>query len=88
MPNRRKKANFLAYLIAIVVIIVILLVVFGRGVKKPAPTLPSVVDTQIQKLQTQSTSDEVAVIEKDLQETNLSPIDTELKEVENSLQNL
>lgn len=88
MPNRRKGKNILAYLVAFIVIVIILVLVFGKGREKPAPTAAPVVDLQVEKLQTQSPSDDVAAIEKDLTNTNLDQIDTELKEVEKNSQSL
>lgn len=43
-------------------------------------------DREINKIKTQSSSDEIEAIEKDLQETDLSDIDKELGDIERELE--
>lgn len=86
MPSR-KKTNFWLYLVGLVVIVVIVVLFVTRG-EQPPPQPPASVDTQVQQLQTQSASDEVSVIEQDLQNTNLDQLDTELTDIEKDLGSL
>ncbi len=89
MPGKKLQTNFWVYLLAVAVIIVIVILLVG--VKQPkAPTLTPtpVVDSQVEQLQKQSTSDEVAAIEQDIANTNFSQIDSELGEIDKALQDL
>lgn len=54
---------------------------------KGVPQTVIAVDAQVKELQTQSTSDEISQIEKDLNGTNLDAIDSEMDDVEVELNN-
>lgn len=89
MRNNQQEVTLAYLLIGLAIVVAILIIFLTVGIRQqlPAPE-QKVVDVQVEKLQQLSTSDEVATIEKELQDTNLDQIDTELGEVDESLQSL
>lgn len=86
-----KGFSTLWILIAVAVVGVVAIIAFGildvAKLKKPAQyVLPE--DKQVQQLQTLGQSDEISVIEQDIDNTNLDNLDAEMGEVEQDLQSL
>jgi len=52
---------------------------------KPNPQPPTQYEQELSQIQTQSTSDETAAIETDLQDTDLTALDKELQDIEAEL---
>lgn len=92
MSKNLKPGNILliAVLFAAVVIFALVYAFFNFNLgKKDTIGEPSVVkDSQIQKLETLSASDEIGAIEGDIEQTNLDNLDQELNQVDQELPNL
>lgn len=76
------KKNFLLFLAAI---LVVALGYMAISLSKRPSTQTVIVDSEIQKIETQSDSDEVTSIEKDLVDTDYTEIDKDLQELDNEL---
>lgn len=89
VPSKKQQGNFLLYLIGAIIVVVIIVLVITKGGQKPIiPISTPTPDAQVQQLKTLSTSDEISEIEKDVNNTNLDQIDSELKDIEQSTLNL
>ncbi len=78
------KKDFLPFLAAILVVALgIMAVVLSRNYLNKDSN--KMFNTEIQQMQTQSESDNLDTIEKDLEETNLNDIDKELLNIEKEL---
>jgi hypothetical protein len=55
-------------------------------IQKPSPAQPTQFDREIKQIETQSDSDEISAIEKDLMQTDLNNLDKELEDIENELE--
>ena len=92
MSKNLKPGNVLLIAVLVVAVVVFALVYafynFNFG-KKEATGEPTVVrDEQVQKLETLSDSDEIGVIEADIQGTNLDNLDEGLNQVDQDLSGL
>lgn len=72
--------NTIIILASLVIVISVVLVLIQQNLNKPAGY-----EVEIKDLQTQSSSDDVNAIEKDLLDTNLENLDSELLEIEKEL---
>ena len=70
-----------------ILIIIILAVVAYFAYTYRSVFVPSGTESVINKLESQSSSDQVADIEADLESTNLDNLDSELSDIESELQN-
>jgi len=61
------------------------IVIFSFFSQKRAPVTPEKASTEIRQIQTQSQSDDVEAIEKDINDTDLSEIDREISAIEKEL---
>lgn len=77
-----EKKNFMLVLAIAVAIAIFLIFFIRRGYRLPRVTTT---DRQTTLLETQSSSDEVDAIEKDLMETDLTELDRELQDIEQEL---
>lgn len=75
------KKNTIILLASLVIVISVALILIQNSLDAPKKY-----EADIQELQKQSTSDEVDVIEKDLLNTNLDNLDTELQDIEKELE--
>jgi hypothetical protein len=82
--NYFNRRNFLISLATLLVFAMGYMAV--KTYKKPAEVKPMTFDQQIQKTQTQSNSDSVDSIEKDLNETDLNNVDSELQDIDKELE--
>ena len=73
--------NTIIILASLVIVISVVLVLIQQNLNKPAGY-----EVEIKDLQTQSTSDDVNAIEKDLLDTNLENLDSELLDIEKELE--
>lgn len=80
--SKKEKTNFIL-LLAIAIGVVIFFIYAIRY--QTTPKKEVLFEKEIQNLKTQSQSDEVETIEKDLEETDLSDIDKELQDIEKEL---
>lgn len=78
--KKRKENLFLILLAAAVLIVGFVAVYLSR-----VPAELAKPDTQTQRLSTQSPSDEISALEKDILDTDLSDIDKELQDIEAEL---
>lgn len=76
------KKNFLIFLAAVLVVGLGFMAISLSGRYEPQT---ATVDPEIQKVETQSSSDDVNSIEKDLDDTDYSGIDKDLQDVQNEL---
>ena len=92
MSKNLKPVNVLLIAVLIAAIVVFALVFaffnFNLGEKEPASESSVVRDEQVQKLETLSDSDEIGVIEADIQGTNLDNLDEGLNQVDQDLSGL
>ena len=92
MSKNLKPGNVLliAVLIAAIVVFALVFAFFNFNLGEKAQTGESSVvkDEQVQKLETLSDSDEIGVIEADIQGTNLDNLDQEINQVDRDLSNL
>lgn len=72
--------NTLIILASFVMIIAVVLIYLQRNANKPKGY-----EAEIKQVQTQSASDDVNAIEKDLLDTDFEDLDTELQEIEKEL---
>lgn len=80
------KKNFWIFLATgFVIIFLAILAMSLRGKSSPKIELTNQQENEITKLQTQSNSDKVEDIEKDLNETDLNNLDKELQDIESEL---
>ena len=77
-----RKYNFIALAAILVVALGIMAFSLRPMVAQKEPT-PQ--DIEISQIQTQSSSDETAAIERDLDETDLSSLDKELQDIDKEL---
>ena len=82
MQNNKKSRTWL-----VIVIIVVLAVLAWFAYSYRTILIPSGTESQINKLESQSTSDEIGDIEKDLNATSLDGLNNELSDIEKELQN-
>ena len=78
------KKNFIITLAAILVIAMGMMAIVMTI--QQLKTAPSAYDASIEKMETQSTSDNLNDIEKDLNETDFSDLDKELDDIEKELE--
>ncbi len=76
------RKNFIILLAAI---LIVGLGFFAINTSKKGVKLPSESDKEIKQIQTQSKSDNLEDIEKDLQNTDLNNIDKELSDIEKEI---
>ena len=92
MNKNLKPGNVLliAVLIAAVVIFALIFAFYNFNLGKKETTGESTVvkDSQVQKLETLSDSDEIGAIEGDIQGTSLDNLDQELNQVDQDLSSL
>ena len=92
MSKNLKPGNVLliAVLIAAIVVFALVFAFFNFNLGEKAQTGESSVvkDEQVQKLETLSDSDEIGVIEADIQGTNLDNLDEGLNQVDQDLSRL
>jgi len=81
MANSQK--NTLIALAAIMVVVMGIIAILT--IRKPSKA-PTAFEREVSQITTQSNSDEVSAIEKDLAETDLDDLDKELKEIEAELE--
>lgn len=72
--------NTLIILASLVIVISVVLISLQLGMNKPESY-----DVEIQQIETQSASDDVNAIEKDLMDTDFDNIDAEIQEIEKEL---
>lgn len=79
--------NTLIILAALLIVLVLAVVILVKqGYKLPLlPSTENQFETEIQKLETQSSSNEVGDIEKDLNSTDFKDLDKELEDIEKEL---
>lgn len=80
----KKSRNFILVL-AIAIGVAISIIFYMRF--QQAPTQDILFQKEINEMKDQSSSDEIEDIEKDLEETDLSNIDSELQYIEKELEN-
>jgi len=78
--NLVEKKNVVLLLAVVVIIISFSLILIQRNLDKPTEY-----EVEIRDLQSQSTSDEIDVIENDLMDTELDNLDDGLQEIEDEL---
>ncbi|OGM28965.1 hypothetical protein A2962_00850 [Candidatus Woesebacteria bacterium RIFCSPLOWO2_01_FULL_39_61] len=76
------RKNFLIFLAALLVVALGYMIISSSGRYLPQG---SDVDPEIQKVETQSSSDDIDSIEKDINNTDYSGIDKDLQDVQNEL---
>lgn len=74
------KRNTIILLASLVIVMSVSLILIQKSLNKPKSY-----DSDIVKLQSQSTSDDIDMIEKDLLDTDLDNLDSELQEIEKEL---
>ena len=87
MKNMQKGAwdtKMLVLVAAVAAITIIAVLIFNNKIAH-SPGLPT--DTTTQKLESQSESDNVSDIQKDLNDTDFSDLDSELTQIDKELQN-
>jgi len=77
------RKNFMLTIAAILVIAMGYMAL--KTFRKPAPQPAITLEQQLQKLETQSNSDSIDSIEKDLQDTELNNLDKELEDIDSEL---
>lgn len=97
LPVRQKRKAFFLASFGIILLAAVLVLIFQMNQSKRTtefkqvfPTaLPTVIEEEIdkttQKLEIQSSSDEIGAIEKDLRETELENLDQELEDLEKEI---
>ena len=92
MSKNLKPGNVLLIAVLIAAVVVFALIFafynFGLGTKQETGEPSVVKDEQVQKLETLSDSDEIGVIEADIQGTNLDNLDEGLNQVDQDLSGL
>jgi len=79
------RKNFLLALAALLVVALGFMALTLSGQFKK-PKQKSVYDTEIQKIESQSTSDDINSIEKDLKDTDFENLDRELQDIDKELE--
>ena len=85
MEISTRKDTFLYFTLAMVVLMGTIALVLT---KKPKVEFSTNFEKEIQELKSQSSSDEIYAIEKDIMETDLSEIDKELTSIEKELESV
>ena len=92
MNKNLKPGNVLLIAVLIAAIVVFALIFaffnFGLGTKQETGEPNVVEDSQVQELETLSDSDEIGVIEADINSTNLENLDQEINQVDQNLPSL
>ena len=92
MNKRLKSGNVLLIVVLAAAVVVFALILafqyFDLGTKQETGGSSVVEDSQIQKLETLSDSDEIGAIEEDIQGTSLDNLDQEINQVDQDLSNL
>ena len=92
MSKNLKPGNVLLIAVLIAAVVVFALIFafynFGLGTKQETGESTVVKDSQVQKLETLSDSDEIGAIEGDIQGTSLDNLDQELNQVDQELPSL
>ena len=80
------RRNFIIFLAGILVVALGLMAMTLVLQNQIGTSMPETYQQEIQKVQTQSESDNIDAIEKDLMETDLNDLDKELQDIESELQ--
>ena len=92
MNKNLKSGNVLLIAVLAAAVVVFALIFafqyFGLGTKQETGESTVVKDSQVQKLETLSDSDEIGAIEGDIQITDLDNLDQELNQVDQDLSSL
>jgi len=88
MKNQKGNIFIIVAFLTVILVLAAALVfgVFRRGEEET--NIGSNIDPQVQKLETQNSSDEVASIEKDLNDTDVDSLDIEVSAAEQTIERL
>ena len=93
MMNKRLKSGNVLLIVVLAAAVVVFALIFAfqyfdLGTKQETGGSSVVEDSQIQKLETLSDSEEIGAIEEDIQGTSLDNLDQEINQVDQDLSNL